>query len=332
MNNKSLPMSHPGRRSVYAVASILCLFSFGTASAGINLITTSVTETYGINGVTSQVNIPAQASGQIKSEVSTPLAPNAAYARNDALAGGANFGSISSSVGNGSASTTLHKEISFTADQTAVYSLSSLLNAGRIYTIPSTGITGSGSASLDWSISLDGVVLNDIHMRVFSDTNVTGLNPNAALLTGSAAGSLAGLYYYTVSPNLAWTNSTISTSLGLLTAGSSHILSMDLNTSAVSSYSAGGSALSPYSSYNYAYGFLCANNCGASHARMNSNSSQTSLGSAADLLYTSPNVFDTPVISAIPEPSEWALLLAGIGAVGAISKRQRAKRKSTVAY
>jgi hypothetical protein len=328
MMNSSRFTTHPGKPKALAFAAFLALITSQNTFAAITLSEVSGGAYANAQGApTDSLGFSPVTTGSIYGSVTSQSSAssnsnNYATSRVFANAGGPQYGGSSFSAGVATTNGNLQKTITFQATQTGNYSLTTFLYGGSLGSSIAGIATGSGQASYYWGVSVGGAEI--LASSVTADFNSGGggqVTANGATLAGfSTSTSLTSAY-------ASWSGTSLTTQLGLLQANDSVNISFYMGTSASSDYQFNG-ALDPsgYGSCDTSYSRteIAYSGCGASRVSFGdplsidggSNQDQTNLafGSA---------VLDFQAVSAVPEPGEWAMMLTGLLAVGAIAKKKR---------
>jgi hypothetical protein len=319
---------HPGRPAQIAVAAFVFLAFCQPVSA--QLSNQWVGGKFsGYAGVEPQIN---QAHVTTTGVLSNYLSfydtgpDNYAYSQHFAEIDGPSYGVSSFAAGISRSTSNVGKRLTYTAEATGTYSLSTFIEAGSLDVTAMGGAAGSGSAGFEWSIQIN----DDLYAAQSQvDLNFTTASTGSSSITSSFTtpfNDYTEAFSLTNGLLVSWSGTTLSNVWqGFLNAGES----VDV-TFLASSY-----ALANFSDVNSTFGIGCYGNisnifgevaspCGSSTVSFGDPAVFSSpQGNIRHLAYLSNTVFDFTPTTAVPEPGEWAMMLAGLGTVGLIARRRR---------
>jgi PEP-CTERM motif len=239
-------------------------------------------------------------------------------------ADGPRYGASSFAAGAGGLSrSTVIKEFTFRAQQAGIYSLSSFINGGSLSTSFLAGASGSGWSVFNWNLSIDGQLQQRTAFSV-------AVGPNSYPYTGpfqSAGNATLSNFVSSASDNrvsASWGDTTISTSLGFLSASQEVKVGFELSTQAFANFTSLSGNLTDCGTRSLP-NEQRVNACGFSTVSFGDPSIIDGFSdpdTIANIAYLSPNVFDITAVTPVPEPSEWAMMLAGLAAVGFVARRR----------
>jgi hypothetical protein len=315
---------HPGRPAQIAVAAFVFLVGTQSVFSQVSnqFVAGKVNATAGSEAVSN-----AYTSSTTALDNSTYLGDggdaNYAIARHYAEIDGAGYGVSSFAAGVATSYASVYKAFTFTAQSTGNYSLSTFLDQGSLDSTAAGGVTGFGSSQFDWYVEVNGSIVISQHLETSFDTSTGG--------TFSPSSNLA-LFGYSESSNsngvlAQWRPTTFENVWqGFLSAGETVDFAFGATSSSTANYSGVGSSTE--------IGFGCYGNlftvnsevaCGSSTSSFGDPAQYSSQGGAIrNLAYLNASeVLDITLVSSVPEPGEWAMMLAGLGTVGLIARRRR---------
>jgi PEP-CTERM motif len=316
---------HPGRPAQIAVAAFVFLI---TAQAAFSQTLTNQSVYGKLIGSAGVGDNTASAGTSINGPISVSQSwydegpDNYSYSHFFGSTYDAAFGVSSFAAAMSFSGASVFRGFTFTADATGTYSLSTMIDAGSLDITTAGGTSGNGSAYFDWSVNVNGV---EVARRGLTGVFETGVSP--ASFTQTAGFSLDNYVQVSNSNGLLarWDSTTLANVWqGFLYAGES----VDV------AYSAVSSTLANFTGVNSELGIGCYGNiqttfevplpCAASTVSFGDPAVFTSQqGNGGHLAYLSSTVFDFTPTTAVPEPGEWAMMLAGLGTVGLIARRRR---------
>ncbi len=322
---------HPGKKSVVAVAAFIAVLSASQAFAN--------------TGIPAATVVSQSASGNFSSDAIGDAVVNRTFApittgtisENNNLFGsegsyaysslfveatGPNYGGANYVAGIANSTSVLHKEFTFRINTAGNYSLDTLINSGYVGSFRNFFAFGQGSASYDWKLSINGAVVKST-----SATFTQGLDYGTTVETG---GNVELNSFSTRYRQATWDATNVFTDIGYRAADSFVTVAFDLTTSVSASYyinpfyiSSYGSCLASFTAViNPILGEGQVNGCGSSTVSFSDPTFINGPGANQAFLGGIPTLTE---VSAVPEPSEWMLLLSGMAVVGAIAKRRRLK-------
>jgi hypothetical protein len=291
---------HPGIFSIASAALFIGLGGFvseGIAATAILQASSLADAT--LRGATASLttDFGGVADGNISSSTYIGLSPNNALASSEGTAyAGSAFVLGASSYGeaNSYSNFSFNQTITNTTTTAQQYTLSGFISAGFAEFV-NRSYDNSGVGGIDFSLYwyFNGAK-SPIVTGSFSIDNGT----SQQFFGGQSLTNLSS-----DSSSIRWDETAYTNSLGILDAGASSQLTVSANLSAYSSFQ----PTEFYYYANYASGF------------------RASFGDPNTTQFT---VSASPVISAVPEPGEWIMMMCGLAVVVGISHRKNRKRNT----
>jgi hypothetical protein len=305
---------HPGKPSLIALASFALVFFASTSQAAITFNTgSSVARANSLGSSGQMEDSSTGTSGLLRDNAQSGnvSGPNFADASTWLQLDFATYDAASFAKGTASASSEVTRTFKFTADNAGTYSMNSLIYGGNLASARAGNATGSGEAYYAWELKV-----ND-ELRHFSTTRVSENGTSSARSTSGDLGvTFANRAGY---ESARWGRTNLATPIGYLDVGDMVDVSFKLSTYSIANY-----IMPAGNVFSGIYGFPCFLNgdCGGSAVSFGDPSFLFGNATSNNQLYTSTGVFSFQV-SPVPEPAEWAMMLAGLGAVAAIAKRRK---------
>jgi hypothetical protein len=216
---------------------------------------------------------------------------------------GVNTTSVSN-IGNGYAysDSIVTKTVRFQADTAGLYTVNSFLDAGSTGTTAGPNGYGLSSSFAYWTVHLGGVLLHGLNVTETANQlafGLTGIASSANLNVDVVGTSSLVQAAHGTSATYNWDAQSFSDSVRLA-AGQSIDVLYYMASNVRSNYFDDLTTLA-----------TCGANCGTSWTNLSGN-------------FTTEFLADS--VTAVPEPGEWALMIAGLGSVGAMSKRKNRKQ------
>jgi hypothetical protein len=315
---------HPGRPAQIAVAAFL-LLAFSQPAIS-QLSNQAVGGKYaghaGVEPSTTQVSSSTTGAISIQQSYSDFGSDNYAHTAIFGAVDSPAYGVSSYVAGVGSSYASFYKHLTYTAEASGTYSLSTFLEAGSVDVTLAGGAVGNGSAGFDWNLLVNGESVAAVTVSAqFNPTGVSSFNSaSPTTLTdylehvGLAGEGLLATWGATTLSNV-WQ--------GFLNTGES--VELDFYATSV--------AYGNFTDVNSAFGFGCYGNILTVSGETACGSATVSFGDPAifsspqggirNLAYLSDTVFDFTPTTAVPEPGEWAMMLAGLGTIGLMARRRR---------
>jgi hypothetical protein len=324
--------THPGIPAAIAIAAFTFFAGLSTAAAQVS--NNSVSGGAGVSGVsgyfTDSTPFPLLTGSFSSSRTLFEPDYQNTYARVNAysdVAGPVFYASSFASGAAGSAGASIYKEFTLTAQQSGQYSMNSFLASGYLTAaLRDTDLYyGNGKASFDWSVYVNNNQVNNSYFDARVENGISVVEGYSTFAFNAfQKRELAGL------ASVAWADTNVTTDLGYLNAGESVNILMTFGTSSQANYY----SYDPDLTSDEAYGCptttladgVAASNCGFSATSFGDPSIiDASFGTLAlrNSIYSMPSGLQLAVTSAIPEPAEWAMMLAGLSVVAGLAKRRR---------
>jgi hypothetical protein len=319
---------HPGKITLVAFGAALLFLTVQSASAqlsdnqvGAKVAATAGPEDFGTNRFgpinTGVISEHLQAYNNNDRN-------DYAYSKVFVQADEAAYGASSFASGVATSYTSLYKSFVFTAESAGNYVLDTSLYAGSLDTSRGGEATGSGGANISWSLAVNGRTLQWADITTSFDGSQGTVTKNGTVsfdgynALANGQGSVAS-----------WNNTAISSDLGFLSAGQSQQFSFNMTTYAYTDYTGYSSELGLSCYGNIATTEYLSTGCGSSTVSFGDPSIFSGGNSDpynSNLAYLSQAVINPVLVSAVPEPGEWAMLIAGLFVVGVMSRKRATSR------
>jgi hypothetical protein len=319
---------HPGKLTLIALGAALMLFTVQSASAqisdnqvGAKVAATAGPEDFGTN------RFELIDTGVISERLEAYNVNDRndyAYSRVFVQADEAAYGASSFAAGVATSYTAISKSFVFTAQSAGNYVLDTSLYAGSLDTSRGGDATGSGRAGISWNLTVDGRTLQWAEITTSFDGSQGSVTKNGTVnfdgynSLANGQGSVAS-----------WNSTTISSDLGFLSAGQSQQFSFNMSTYAHTDYTGYSSELGLSCYGNIATTEYLSTGCGSSTVSFGDPSIFSGGNSDpynSNLAYLSQAVINPVLVSAVPEPGEWAMMIAGLFVVGIMSRKRATSR------
>jgi hypothetical protein len=319
---------HPGKKSAIAFAALMTLVCASEAFANTGTPAATVISQSASGSFKTSAIGDAYAAGTFNPITSGTLAESNnlfgsgnsyAYSSIYAETTGSNYGSAAFAAGLADAQNILHKEFTFHINTAGIYSLDTLLNSGYAGTNRSFYAGGTGEASFNWTLSVNGNILKSTSATVFQ-----GFDYGTFSVT--TGGNVALNSFNTLYGRASWDATTVFTDIGFQNANTDVTVAFDLTTSANANYEILPFYVPSYGSCftvtNPVIGEGKINDCGSSSVSFSDPTFINGPGANQAFLGGIPTLTE---ISPVPEPAEWMMLLSGMALVTSIAKRRRAR-------
>jgi hypothetical protein len=328
MNHGSKLSAHPGKPKALACAAFLALITSQNTFAAITLSEVSGIVSAGAQGALTKSIEYSPQTGVIADSATSQTTASGSYnyatSRIFANSPGPEYGGSSFAAGAANTFGNIRKDITFQATQTGNYSLTTYLYGGYLESSIAGVATGFGKATYNWGVSVGGIeVLASGVSAKFDSSGISQVTTSGTALAGFSESMTASGAY------ASWSGTSLTTQLGLLQANDSVNISFYMATFAASTYqfnsSSNPSGYGSCGSTFFPAVELNVSGCGSSRVSFGDplsinggvNEGQTNLAFGNAVLNFEP------VVSAVPEPGEWAMMLSGLIVVSAIAKKKR---------
>jgi hypothetical protein len=310
----------PGRPAQIAFAAVV--FLIGTQPVFAQIVT-NPSVTGKLNGSVGAEAITYFAetttNGEIQQrQIWSDEGPNYSSSSHFGSAFNSAYGVSSFAAGISNSYSSMSGSYTLTAEATGNYSLSTFIDGGSL-DITNFDALGNGSASFSWYINVNGV---DVIARNLSGTFDSATSTSS--FTQSAGFSLQN-YTQTTSSNgllAKWSGTTLANVWqGFLSVGESIDVTYYANSYAFANFPNASSFLGVGCGGNISNLFEVPFPCGASTVSFGDPASFTN--SQGNIGHIAVSDFEFTPTTAVPEPGEWAMMLAGLGTVGLIARRRR---------
>jgi PEP-CTERM motif len=254
-----------------------------------------------------------QTSTTTATNIFSPLVPDFASVQSYAGAAGNNHYGLTD-VTNGWSATAgiVYKWVNYTAAQSGTLTVNSFVDAGSIGTSIGAGDYSNGISGtiFKWTASLGGAFTHSLDVTTGLQ-GYGGALSYAPIVTTAYGSTLAGLTSTRTASesSVSWQDTTFTDSISLV-AGQTATMLYTIN-----ELSAG----------YYIDDALTAGTCGGDGACGKTWVNFGGIGALDNSISTFDYSFAVDNVTAVPEPSEWALMMVGLGMVGAIARRKNRK-------